>query len=161
MKKLLITGILLAAVIGFLSWWYSPKQVVKRRTDSLLRTLTLNQDQSVAAKQMGVYSINALLAPEVEFASGEIEQANGTFARSDVESTYGWLCEHAKEMTFTRKKTESITINGDTGRITFVVDAKVVVMDSEIASGLYRTTFEWVQNDAWQLRSAKWSKVED
>ena len=53
---------------------------------------------------MGVYSLNALLASEVELENPTIEEANGTFERSEMESAFSWLCEQAKQTRFELEK---------------------------------------------------------
>lgn len=160
MKRIapILAFIILLAAFGY--WWYSPTQVLKRRTDSLLRTLTMDLGKGTAARQMGVYSFNSLLAEDVELNSPSITDANGVFARSEMESAYSWLCEKAKQTRFQRVKLDSITTEGNTGVVKFTLLALVELPNSRPADGIYQTTFHWQKTEsAWLLTRADWSEV--
>ena len=40
-KRLLVAAAAIAIVVGFALWWFSPRQVILRRTRSLLDTVTI------------------------------------------------------------------------------------------------------------------------
>jgi hypothetical protein len=157
MKRLLIPILGVLALAGFAFWWFSPGQVIKRRTQSLLETLTLDPGSGRASRQMGVYPLNALLAAEVELNTPTIDQANGTFERSEIESGFTWLCQQAKQTRFDLRRIHSLEVNGDRGVVDFSLDALVELPTYRPADGAYRVTYEWRrEDDAWRLFKATW-----
>ena len=125
MKRFGLPIIILALLGALAFWWLSPVQVLKRRTATLLSTLTLKSGTGKAARQAGVYSLNALLANEVELENPTIKEANGSFDRSEVESSFSWLCEQAKQTEFKMEKLRNVKINGNNAEVTMSLDALV------------------------------------
>lgn len=159
MKRLapLIVIIALLAAIGF--WWFSPIQVLKRRTENLLNTLTLKSGTGKAMRQMGVYSLSAMLAEEVELKSSSITEANGVLPRSEMESAYSWLCEQATQTHFELVKFKSLKSDGHTGDVTFLVKALVELPLRRPADGIYQVSFHWQHGDGgWLLERAEWQE---
>ena len=106
---------------------------------------------------MGVYSLNALLTPEVELETPTIPEANGTFERAEMESSYSWLCEQAKQTRFELVKFHSVKIDGDRADVAFSLDALVELPSIRPADGRYEVTFRWLRGDnGWLLSKAKW-----
>ncbi len=147
--------LLLAAI-----WWFSPGQVIKRRTLSLLDTLTMEPGEARSGRALGTYSLNALLAPEVELDTPTIGEANGTFDRSELESAYSWLSSHARETRFQHDRFESVTTDGDEGTVVFTLDALVELADRRPVDGRFEVTFRWQRDDLgkWRLHSASWDQ---
>ena len=157
MKRLLIPSLAFVVISAFALWWFSPGQVLKRRTLSLLETLTFDSGSGRASRQMGVYSLNALLAAEVELNTPTIDQANGTFDRAEIESAYTWLCQQARQTRFDMRRIHSIDVSGDRGVVVFSLDALVELPTYRPADGTYRVTYEWRrEEDAWRLVRATW-----
>ncbi|MEI6176535.1 MAG: hypothetical protein WCS43_06555 [Verrucomicrobiota bacterium] len=159
MKRLapLIVILALLAAIGF--WWFSPIQVLKRRTENLLQTLTLKSGTGKSMRQMGVYSLSSILADDVELKSSSITEANGFFPRSEMESAYSWLCEQASQSRFELVKFKSVKSDGQTGDVTFLVKSLVELPERRLADGVYQVTFHWRHGDGgWLLDRAEWQE---
>jgi hypothetical protein len=157
MKRLVISCVIVALIGAFAVWWFSPSQVLKRRTITLLETLTMDSGTGRSARQMGVYSLNALLASEVELDTPAIEQANGTFERSELESAFSWLCQQAKQTRFELVGFDSVTVTGDVGEVAFSLEALVELPAYRPADGHYQVTFRWRREDeTWRLERATW-----
>lgn len=158
MKRLLFPaaiGLLLAA---FLFWWFSPGQVLKRRTLVLLETLTLEKSAGLSSRQLGAYSLNALLASEVTLENPAIEEANGGLERSEIESAFSWLCQQAKQTRFELRRLESVTVSGDAGVVSCTLEALVELPSYRPADGIYQASFRWRrEDDGWRLESARWT----
>ncbi|RPJ33841.1 MAG: hypothetical protein EHM17_08855 [Verrucomicrobiaceae bacterium] len=160
MKRLLVPAAVAVLMAGFAFWWFSPEQVLKRRTRSLLETLTMDAGTGLSSRQMGVYSLNALLAPEVQLDTPTIEQANGTFERQDLESAFSWLCRQAKQTRFELERIDSITVSGGTGEVACVLEAVVELPTYRPADGLYQVRFFWRRGeDGWRLERAMWAEA--
>ena len=157
MKRFLVPTAMAVLLIGFLMWWFSATQVLKRRTLSLLETMTLDSGAGRSSRQLGVYSLNALLAPEVELETPSISQANGTFEREDLESAFTWLCQQANKTSFEHERFDSVNVTGDTGEVVFLVDALVELPAYRPADGTYQVRFRWRRgDDGWRLERAEW-----
>lgn len=160
MKRLVISCTIVALTGAFAVWWFSPGRILKRRTLSLLESLTMDSGTKRSARQMGVYSLNALLASEVELNTPAIEQANGTFERSELESAFSWLCDQAKQTRFELDEFDSVTVTGDVGEVAFSLEALVELPAYRPADGHYQVTFQWRrEDDVWRLERATWLEV--
>ena len=157
MKRLALTALILALFGSLIYWWFSPAQVLKRRTSQILHTLTLESGTGRSGRQMGVYALNALLASSVQLDTPTLPDANGTFDRSEVESAFSWLCDQAKQSHFTLEKFHSVVIDGDQADVAFAIDALVELPSSRPVEGRYEVTFRWqLEQDAWHLTRANW-----
>jgi hypothetical protein len=160
MKRIAVIGIILALISSLVVWWFSPVQILKRRTESLLQTLTLKSGSAKTSRQMGAYSLNALLADEVVLESTTITEANGTFDRSEMESSYLWLCEQATQTRFDLEKFQSIAIRGDQADVVFLLQALVELPSSRPVDGRFLVTYQWKYGDkGWQLTRASWAEA--
>lgn len=147
-------------IATFAIWWFSPVQVVKRRSQTLLRTLTLSPGSGNARRQMGTYSLNALLASEVTLENPTLTEANGTFERQEMESAYSWLCGQAKQMRFELVKFHSVAISGDHATVDLTLEGLVELPTYNPADGKYDATFDWVkEKDGWRLNHARWEEA--
>ncbi len=155
--RLLIIGIALVLAVAFVAWWLSPKQAVKRRTNSLLQTLTLDAGTGKLSRHAGEYRLDALLAPQVELENPSIAEANGTFDRGEMTAAYSWLCDQAKQTRFKTGDLHSITINGDQAKVEISLTALVELPTYNPADGSFEVVFDWVKSeDGWRLRKAVW-----
>ena len=160
MKRLAISLIVLAALAGFCAWWFSDTQVLKRRTQSLLTTLTLDSGTGKVGRQMGSYTLNSLLAAEVELDTPTIKEANGKFQRDELESLFSWLCNQAKETRFSLQDLHSVTVNGDKATVKLALIGLVVLPSYRPADGTYDVTFDWQkEKDGWRLTHATWTEI--
>ncbi len=160
MKRLVISSIVLAILAGLAAWWFSDTQVLKRRTQSLLTTLTLDSGAGKVSRQMGSYSLNALLASEVALDTPTIKEANGTFQREELESLFSWLCNQAKETRFKLQDLRNVAINGDKATVNLTLIGLVVLPNYRPADGTYDVTFDWQkEKDGWRLTRASWKQL--
>ena len=161
MKKLIIviTTAALLLVLGI--WWFSSSQVVKRRTEKLLQILSFEVGEDKGGRQMGVYSLNAILASEVSLTAASIPEANGSFPRAEMESAYSWLGQQAKQTFFEIEKIDSIKIDEAQATVNFTIEALVELPSHRPVDGHYQVLFKW-QNlkDGWRLCEAQWEKLE-
>lgn len=161
MKRLLVPAAVAILLAGFAFWWFSPQQVLKRRTVLLLDTLTLDSGSASSGRQLAVYSLNALLASEVELETPTIEQASGTFPREELESAFSWLCRQAKQTRFELEDLQSVRVSGDTGEVSCVLQALVELPAYRPADGIYQVRFFWrLGDDNWRLERAIWTEAE-
>ncbi len=159
MKRIGLPIVIIATLGAFLFWWFSPVQVVKRRTHTLLETLTMESVSGKAVRQTGVYSLNALLAEEVELVTPTIPQANGTFERGEMESAFSWLAEQARETRFEMLDLHSVRVDGERAEVSFSLEALVELPASRPADGRYEVVFHWASDgNTWRLAKADWKE---
>lgn len=154
-------ALLLSLLVGcgtLAFWWYRPTQVLKRRTQKVLHTLTLPASGEHSGRKIGIYALNDLLSSQVEFdAPPSLDQASGFFDRSEVASAYSWLCDQAQETRFDLQEIHSVAIGGDQADVAFSLVALVELPNARPVDGRYEVTFRWLkENDTWHLIHAKW-----
>ena len=160
MKRLVISAVVIAILAGLSVWWFSDTQVLKRRTQSLLTTLTLDSGTGKVGRQMGSYTLNSLLASEVSLDTPTIKEANGSFQRDELESFFSWLCNQAKETRFTLQDFHSVTVTGDKATVKLTLVGLVVLPNYRPADGTYDVTFDWQkEKDGWRLNHATWKQL--
>ena len=160
MKRLAISVVILAILAGLAVWWFSDIQVLKRRTESLLTTLTLDSGSGKVNRQMGAYALNALLAEQVELENPTIQEGNGTFERAELESVYSWLCNQCKQSRFELQKFHDVTVDGDTAKVSFSLNALVELPTYRPADGKFDVHFTWKkEQDKWRITRASWKPV--
>lgn len=161
MKRLTIPLVAVSLLAAFGVWWFSPTQVLKRRTQSLLSTLTLDGGSGKVSRQMAVYSLNSLLAPRIELENPTIREANGSFERPELESAFTWLCGQAKQTRFKAEKFHSITISGDKAQVRLTLTGLVELPTYRPADGRFDATFDWAkEEDGWRLARASWREAQ-
>ncbi len=160
MKRLALSALFLALAAGFAFWWFSDTQVVKRRTQKLLTTLTLDGGSGKVTRQMGAYALNSLLAADVRLDTPTIKEANGTFGREELESAYSWLCNQAKQTRFELEDIRSVTITGDKAVVVLTLTGLVELPQYKPVDGSFDVTFDWrKEKDGWRLTQAVWTQV--
>jgi len=162
MRKIIPYAATLLVLVLAAAWWFSPRQVLKRRTISLLNTLTMEAGEGRSGRALGSYSLNALLAPEVELDTPTISEANGTFDRSELESAYSWLARNVRQSRFEHDRFVSITASGDRGVVVFTLEALVELSNHRPVDGNFEVTFRWQLDDRgkWRLHSATWDQTD-
>jgi len=161
MKRLVSIVIIIALLAGFAFWWNSPAQIITRRTQALLQTLTMERKDSKVTRQGGVYQLDALLAEDVELDTPTIPEANGTFPRSEIISSFSSLCESAKQMRCKLEKIRSLEITDDDADISVILEALVDVANYHPVDGRYEVTFHWqrYKDHNWRLTRARCAEV--
>lgn len=159
MKKLWITLIAAALLIPLGMWWFSPNQVIMRRTKHMMEVLTLSADSKGPMRQANVYSMNGMLAPDVELVVPEIAEANGTFDKLELESAFSWICQNAKESRFDVTAFRDVAVNGDTAIVTFLAEGYLDLGSIRPADGTFDVTIVWKKGrDGWRYNKIVWKK---
>jgi hypothetical protein len=148
-----------ACLVALGVWWFSPQEILKRKTRALLAVLTLEKGDGRISRHAGAYKLNALLAEKVTLETDTLEEASGTFDKAELESAYTYLCEHTQHSHFTLKKLEPITLSGDEADVSMTLESKVQLPNFSLADGLYQAQLHWQKSaDTWRLTRAAWQK---
>jgi hypothetical protein len=157
MRRLLVPSVILLLLGGFLFYWFSPKQIVKRRTHSLLELLTMEPGSSAADRQLGAIRFSQLIAPQLELVVPDVEEANGLLNRTDVEIGYQTLAKSASETRFKILEITGLTVGETEATLTATVDALIDLPGYRPADGPGEATFLWEKFDnEWQLKRLEW-----
>jgi hypothetical protein len=160
MRRLALPALLLALLAGFLVWWFSPGQVVKRRTKTLIGLANLEAGSGTASRAMGTFTLTKLLDDPVDLAVPSVEEANGRFARQELEAGYQWFCRSAKESRVRVTGFEEISVLGDEATVRATLDAQVVFPTYHPSDGPVQATFEWrKRDDGWRLVRLVWENA--
>ena len=109
---------------------------------------------------MGGYQLNSLLAKQVELDTPTIKEANGSFARDELESAYSWLSNQSKQSRFEARKFHGITVDGDNATVDLTLFGMVELPQYRPADGEYRVKFDWQrESDGWRIRRAVWTEI--
>lgn len=160
MKRFLPVLVLIAAVTGLSLWWFSPRQIVMRRTEKLLEVLTIPEAATRQSRHGGAYSFNALIGKSVMLSNPDIEEANGTFRKDEIETAYSYLANHAKRTHFRPKDWVSAIRHGAEYEIVIDLDAYVELRDRKITEGPHRAAFRWRKDEksVWRLAGVSWKQ---
>lgn len=160
MKKILVPLVALVAIIAALLWFFSPKQVVKRSTNKLMSTLTMEDTGGKGSRQANLLRLGNLIAGELTLETPTIEEANGVHQKTDVESGFAALTRVASFTKFEVVEYHSITINGEDARVNATIEAVVALPSYRPADGLYEVELDWQKvTDGWRLSRARWQET--
>ena len=155
MKKRLLISIVSIFTVLSTAWWFSPEQVIKRRSISLFEILTIDLSKPPTTRALAVYSLHPYLATEVEVSTPTPEEANGTFAREELESAFSSICQHALQCRFSEPVFEQVSIDGKRASVELNLQANVEFPGLRIADGPFRVKLDWLRGEKdWLLERA-------
>ena len=160
MKKLIIVVVAAVILIPLGMWWFSPEQVIKRRTEHLMDVLTMSDGSGGPMRQAKVFSMNGMLAPDVTLTIPEIADANGTFEKQEMESAFSWICQNAKKSDFRITEFREIEINGDSAKVRFIAEGFLELPMGRPADGSFDVTIHWKKGgDGWRYDAVTWKNL--
>ena len=160
MKKLWIVLAALVILIPLGIWWFSPEQVIMRRTKHLMEVVSMSDGTGGPLRQAKVFSMNAMLAPEVELVIPEIPDANGTFDKQELESAFSWICQNAKSSSFRITDFKKVEVDGDRANVRIFVEGYMELPVYRPADGAFDVTIAWVKGgDGWRFEKVVWKSL--
>jgi len=162
MKKRVIISFASIIVVLSAAWWFSPKHVIKRRSISFFEVLTIDPSKAPATRALAVYSLHPYLAPEVEISATTPEEANGTFARDELESIFSSICQHALQCRFSEPVFEQVVIEGERATVQLSLQIKVEFPAVSVADGPFRVKLDWLRGEKdWELEKAEGEPIKN
>lgn len=160
MRRFAFFAAVAVILAGFLFWWFSPGQVVKRRTKNLIDLANLEAGTAPASRALGSFTLTKLLDDPVALSVPSVDEANGTFARDELEAGYQWFCRSAKESRVRVTGFDDISVAGDEATVRATLDAQVMLPTYRPSDGPVRATFEWrKRDDGWRLVRLVWENA--
>ena len=161
MKKRIIISVVSVITILSAAWWFSPEQVIKRRSISLFEVLTMDSSKPPATRALAVYSLHPYLASEVGISTSAHEEANGTFARDELESAFSSICQHADRCRFSELVFERVRVDGKRATVEMTLKAELEFPGLRIADGPFRVKLEWLREEKdWMVEQATGEPLE-
>lgn len=159
MKRVIPSLVVVVVIVGFLSWFLSPVQVVKRTTNKLMKTLTLEEGSGSAARHLNTLTLANLVADEVLFEAPKVEEVNGELSRSDINSGFSYLTAQAKFTKFDVVEYHSVEVAGDVATVSATVEGVVELPSYRPADGMYEMRLTWEKaEDGWKLTGVRWTE---
>lgn len=159
--RLIIALVLLIAIAGYAAWWFSPTQVVTRKTHQLLETISLEAGSGLAPRQMRSMTLEKLLAKQVQLAVATEEDLDGKHSRSDLLSMYSALCNSTKVSEFKVVTIDTLDASAGRAEVKLLISAHVEMTgDGKPFDGNYPTRLVWQKSadDGWQLSEVRVDK---
>jgi len=162
MKKRILISFVSIIVVLSAAWWFSPEQVIKRRSISFFEVLTIDLSKPPTTRALAVYILHPYLAPEVEISTPSPEEANGTFAREELESAFSSICQHASQCRFYEPVFKHVSIEGNRASVELTLQVNVEFPEMRIADGPFRVKLEWLRGEKdWLLERAAGEPVKN
>lgn len=155
MKKWIIL-VIAASVAASCLWWFSPEQVIRRRTLSFFDVISVDVSKPPTTRALAVYQLHPYLAPEVEISSSAHEDASGTFVRDELESAFSSICQHAVQCRFYEAQISDVAIDGKRATVSVSLQVKLEFQSLKVADGPFRAKLEWERGEKnWLLVRAE------
>lgn len=148
---ILVVGLILIAT---LFWWFSPTQMLKRKTASLMGLMNLSGTGE--ARVMEVNAFRGLLADNVEMELSFRTGLDPVLGRDDIVSGYVMLSRRVQKSRFELLRYESVQIDGDAADVAFIMKGLVELPEIRILDGEYRMVFHWLEQEGdWRLAGVR------
>jgi hypothetical protein len=162
MKKRVLISVVSIITVLSAAWWFSPEQVIKRRSISFFEVLTIDLSKPPTTRALAVYSLHPYLAPEVEVSTPTPEEASGTFTREELESAFSSICQHALQCRFSEPVFEHVKVEGKRASVELTLQAEVEFPEMRIADGPFRVKLVWLRGEKdWLLEQAAGEPVKN
>ena len=160
-RPIVLAAALIVAVAGFLAFWFSPTQVVKRRVLAMIRTASVPESMPELARASRGRNLADHLAPVVRLAGPPHvdELPVGGVDRSQIAAAYTAAATSCRFISLEDVTFESIDVLGDSAEVRFTVDAIVQLASSRPLDGIQHVELQWSKtDDGWRLTRAAWTE---
>lgn len=160
MKRLLIPAALLA-LGAFAFWWFSPTQVLKRRTAAFIDTANVPAKMSDIGRGARGRNLAEYLAERIRVDSpDDLEDEVGReFTRDRAAATYSMVASYCREISITDLSFSGVEIDGDQALVRFTTDTIVDLPNRRPVDGVITVESHWRKTDGdWLLEAFEWTE---
>lgn len=152
-KPLLVAAAALALTIGFLLWWFSDTQVLKRRTAELAGVFTIKADDGKAARLSKNQTLAGLLHPEFS-CSVDLENHRGEHSKDKLIEAHLYLGQVCEASAVRIGKIEVVSVSGKRAEVRSDFSFSVRLKGGESYTETAPATLSWSNADGsgWKLR---------
>ena len=144
-RRISIFALLGVLLLGFMGWWYSPTQVMKRRCDSFFNVISFSEKQEPTAKQVQALKLADFLDRDITISGPQIsEEIESPISRGELQAVFSAIAEASSFIAITEREYEFIGVDGD--EATAQVMVTVEIGHPEAASrfnGSHRMMLNW------------------
>lgn len=161
-RRISIFALLGVLLLGFLGWWYSPTQILKRRCDSFFNVISFSEKQKSAARQVQALKLADFLDRDVALSGQEIsEEIESPVSRGEMQAIFSAVSGACTFIAITQRQYEFIGIAGD--EATVQVTVHLAIGHAEGArrfNGTQRLMLSWHRaKNVWALSKVAWEKI--
>jgi hypothetical protein len=160
MKRVAIPAIVLI-LAGLAFWWFSPTQVLKRRTASFIDTARVPVSMSDLGRSARGRHLADYFAPSIEVESPEnlAHEVGRTFTRDEAAALYSGVARYCREVSITDLEFVSVGSKNDEARVVFTADTIVDLPNRRPVDGLVTVESRWRKVDGdWLLEAFEWTE---
>lgn len=160
MKRIAIPAVVLA-IVGLAIWWFSPTQVLKRRTAAFIDTANVPSNMSDIGRGARGKNLSDYMADRVRVDSPEdlAEELGREFSRDRAAALYTVVARYCREISITDLIFESVTHDGDHAVVRFSADTIVDLPNRRPVDGIVTVESRWQKTEGdWLLESFEWSE---
>jgi hypothetical protein len=161
MRRLAILAVTFILAVGFLAWWNSSTQVVKRRTKSLVTVLTIPASEQEGVRKVRSMGLDPFLDDSIQVVAKGIPELEDPLDREQINGAFTYFCQRVTSSDFSVKKFQSVEINGEEARVKALISVHLDLPGGDRGvSGTHEVTLLWQHaKQAWKLKSVDWNKI--
>lgn len=159
--KCIAVPVVVLVLAGFAFWWFSPTQVLKRRTAGFIDTARVPVSMSDLGRSARGRHLADYLAPRIEVESPEnlAHEVGRTFTRDEAAALYSGVARYCREVSITKLGFVSVGFKDDKARVAFTADAIVELPNRRPVDGLVSVESRWRKVDGdWLLEAFEWTE---
>lgn len=160
MKRLIIpAAVILIASFSF--WWFSPTQVLKRRTSAFIETANVPAGMGDLGRGARGRHLAGYLAPQIEVDSPQdlAAEVGRRFSRDRASELYSVVARYCRQISINDLAFDSVTVVDDAAEVLFTADAIVELPGRRPVDGLVVVESRWRKIDGeWRLEAFQWSE---
>lgn len=149
-------------LLGFLGWWYSPTQILKRRCDSFFNVISFSEKQKSAARQVQVLKLADFLDRNVAISGqGISEEIENPLSRGEMQAIFSAASGACTFIAITQRRYEFIGIAGDEATVQVMVHVDIGHAEGAGRfNGTQRMMLSWHRaKNVWALSKVAWEKI--
>lgn len=121
-----------------------------------MEILTIEKGTGAASRQAKVFSLNSMLADQIELSAEEPPEANGLFGKDEIESAFSWICGHAIDSKFEVEIIDRVEAGGGQGEVKGRMRGLMNLPGYRPADGIYDFSITWQEGeDGWRFSKVR------
>ncbi|MGB0775920.1 MAG: DUF4440 domain-containing protein, partial [Akkermansiaceae bacterium] len=144
-KPLIILAAILVVAVSFSIWWYSPTQVVKRKSQALIQTLTIHSDDGKTERASKNQTFSSLIGSPftAEVSTAMLSRKMGASEATESHLVLTQVCS-SSSLEISNMEIET---SGDSITVTGAAKVHVSIKDGGSHSESGKATLIWKQQD--------------
>ncbi|MFK7911238.1 MAG: hypothetical protein AB8F34_11660 [Akkermansiaceae bacterium] len=152
-KPLIIAAFVFAIVVGFLVWWFSDTQVIKRQTIKLTEVFTIKADDGKAARISKNQALGELVDREFS-CTIDLENYNGSHSKDQLLEAHLYLGQACESSAVRVGEIEILSITDSRAEVKADFSISVRLTSGNSYTESAPATLIWAKSETenWKLR---------